>query len=104
MTHLGIALGELDAEIDIPEPIDLLGIPAGRITVQRLFYWHVAKMFYRPDYTFDEIQHINYDWYAPRNAWRQSPEEVRRWCAECGLAIERERLEEAGITVIAVKR
>lgn len=101
LTRLGISLGELDAEIDIPEPIDLLGIPAGRISVQRLFYWHVAKMFYRPDMTFDEANHINFDWYAPTNAHRQSPEEVRQWCEESGLTIEREVVEDAGITIVA---
>jgi arsenite methyltransferase len=103
LTQLGISLGELNAEIDIPQPIDVLGIPAGRINVQRLFYWHVAKMFYRPDLNFDEMNHINFDWYAPANAARQSPEEVRAWCAESGLTIEREVVEEAGITVIARK-
>jgi SAM-dependent methyltransferase len=103
LTELGIALGELGAEIEIKRPIDLLGIPAGRIDVQRLFYWHVAKMFYRPDLSFDEMNHINYDWYAPANAHRQSPQEVRQWCAELGLEIEREVVEEAGITVIARK-
>ena len=101
LTQLGIALGELGAEIEIGQPIDLLGIPAGRIDVQRLFYWHVAKMFYRPDLSFDEMNHINYDWYAPANAARQSAEEVRAWCAEFGLAIEREVVEEAGITIVA---
>jgi len=103
LTHLGIALGELNAEIDIPHPIDLLGIPAGRINVQRLFYWHIAKMFYRTDLSFDEMNHINYDWYAPANAARQSPEEVREWCTEAGLVIEREVVEDAGITIIARK-
>jgi ubiquinone/menaquinone biosynthesis C-methylase UbiE len=103
LTKLGIALGALDTEIDIPEPIDLLGIPAGRITVQRLFYWHVAKMFYRADLTLDEMNHINFDWYAPANAHRQSPEDVRQWCGAAGLAVEREVVEEAGITVIARK-
>ncbi len=103
LTQLGISLGELNAEIDIPQPIDLLGIPAGRINVQRLFYWHVAKIFYRAELTFEEMNHINFDWYAPANAYRQSPEEVRTWCAEAGLIIEREVVEDAGITVIARK-
>jgi ubiquinone/menaquinone biosynthesis C-methylase UbiE len=104
LTRLGIALGELQAEIDIPEPIELLSIPAGRIDVQRLFYWHVAKMFYRPEASFDEMNHINYDWYAPANAARQTPEEVRAWCDDLGLEIERESIQEAGITIIARKR
>lgn len=103
LTRLGIALGELGAEIDIPQPIELLGIPSGRIDVQRLFYWHVAKMFYRPDLDLEEMNHINYDWYAPANAARQSPEEMRAWCAESSLEIEREVVEEAGITIIARK-
>lgn len=103
LTQLGISLGELNVEIDIPQPVDVLGIPAGRINVQRLFYWHVAKMFYRPDLSFDEMNHINFDWYAPANAARQSPEEVRAWCAESGLTVEREVVEEAGITIIACK-
>ena len=103
LTQLGISLGELDVEVEIPAPIDLLGIPAGRISVQRLFYWHVAKAFYRPDLTFDEMNHINFDWYAPANAHRQSPEEVRAWCAAAGLVEEREVVEDAGITVIARK-
>ena len=104
LTRLGIALGELDAEIDVPQPIELLGIPAGRTTVQRLFYWHVAKVFYRADFSFDEMNHVNFDWYAPANAHRQSPDEVRQWCADAALEIERFVVEDAGITVIARKR
>ena len=101
LTRLGIALGEIDAEVHVPEPVELLGIPAGRMSVQRLFYWHVAKMFYHPDLSFEEMNHINFDWYAPMNAHRQTPEEVRRWCSEAGLTVEREVVEDAGITVIA---
>ena len=103
LTRLGIELGRLDAEVDIPEPIGLLDIPAGRTTVQRLFYWHVAKAFYRPDFSFDEMNHVNFDWYAPASAHRQTPEDVRRWCAEADMVIEREVVEDAGITVIARK-
>ena len=101
LTKLGKVLGDMQVTVDVPEDIELLQIPAGKIDLQRLFYWHVFKAFHRPDFTLEELNHLNYDWYAPRNAHRQSPEEVRAWCAEAGLAIERERVEEAGITVIA---
>lgn len=101
LTKLGIALGELDVEVDVPEEIGVLGIPAGRINVQRLFYWHVLKMFYRTDLSFDEMQHINFDWYAPKNAHRHTIEEVRGWCRDLGLEIEHEREELAGITIVA---
>jgi arsenite methyltransferase len=104
ITRLGEALGRLGVQIDIPEDIDLLGVSAGPLDIQRFFYWHVMKAYYRPDATFEELQHINYDWYAPANAHRQSPAEVRAWCAEAELEIERENVQESGITIVARKR
>jgi len=104
LTKLGKALGDLHVEIDVPESISLLEIPAGKVDIQRLFYWHVFKAFYGPDMTIDEMNHINFDWYAPKNAHRHTIEEVRGWCAKGGMTIERERVEEAGITIIARKR
>lgn len=101
LTRLGVQLGELRSTVEIEEPIPLLGIPAGRIDVQRLFYWHVFKCFYHPHLTLDEMNHINFDWYAPPNAQRQTPEQVRKWCISAGLEVEHEHLEEAGIAVIA---
>lgn len=103
LTKLGQALGKLKVEVDVPEAVDLLGIPAGRIDIQRLFYWHVAKAFYDPRLSLDEMNHINLDWYAPANAHRQTPEEVREWCRRAGLVIEREHLQESGVAVIARK-
>jgi SAM-dependent methyltransferase len=104
LTRLGKALGDLQVEVEVPEPVSLLGIPAGRISVQRLFYWYFCKAFHHPDYTIDELNHLNYDWYAPRNAHRQTPEQVRMWCEDANLVIEREVVEEAGITIVARKR
>jgi SAM-dependent methyltransferase len=103
LTKLGKLLGELDIEIDVPDAIDVLEIPAGRINLQRLFYWHVFKAYHRSEMTLDEMNHINFDWYAPRNAHRHTAQEVRNWCAQLGLQIEHECIEEAGITVIARK-
>jgi SAM-dependent methyltransferase len=103
LTKLGKLLGDLNIEIDVPEPIDLLKIPSGRINLQRLFYWHVFKAYYRPEMNLDEMNHINFDWYAPQNAHRHTIEEVRDWSAKAQFTIERERVEEAGITIIARK-
>ena len=103
LTKLGEALGTLQVEVDVPEPVDLLGIPAGRIDVQRLFYWYFCKAFHHPDFSLDEMNHLNYDWYAPRNAHRQTPEQVHTWCKEAGLEIERENVEPSGITIVARK-
>ena len=103
LSRLGDELGKLNIEIDIPEAIELLQIPAGRVNLQRLFYWHVFKAWYSPEASLEEMNHINFDWYAPRNAHRQTPGEVRAWCKELGVNIERERVEEAGITIIGQK-
>lgn len=103
LTKLGHALGELDIEIDVPEDINLLNIPSGKISLQRFFYWHVCKMYYRSGWALEEMNHVNFDWFAPKNAHRQTPDEVRTWCAALNLIIEHEKIEEAGITIIAKK-
>jgi arsenite methyltransferase len=104
LTQLGKLLGDMKIEVDVPEAIESLQIPAGKIDLQRLIYWHVFKAFHHPEMSLEELNHINLDWYVPANAHRQTPEEVRQWCAELGLVIEREHLQESGITVIARKR
>lgn len=103
LTKLGKALGELNVQVDVPEDVTLLNIPAGRIDIQRLFYWHVFKAYYHSELNLEEMNHINFDWYAPANAYRQTPEEVREWCKKAGLDIEHEQVEQAGITIIARK-
>lgn len=103
LTKLGIALGELNAEVAVPEDIPILGIPKGRIDVQRLFYWYVIKAYYRSEFSLDETNHINFDWFRPLNCHRQTPEEVRKWCEEANLRIDRMHAEEAGIYVVATK-
>ena len=103
LTKLGELLGRLNLQIDVPETIDLLGIPAGKIDLQRLFYWHIFKAYYRTEWSLEEMNHVNFDWYAPKNSFRQTPQEVRSWCKELNLDIDREIVEEAGITVIARK-
>ena len=103
LTELGIELSKINKEINIKKKIDLLDIPAGKISVQRLFYWHVAKMFYDKDLTFEEMNHINFDWYMPSNASRHSLQEIIKWCKEAELSVEKQVSENSGITIIAKK-
>jgi arsenite methyltransferase len=104
LTDLGIELGKLNIEIDVPQDISVLEIPAGKINLQRLFYWHIFKAFYDPNLSFDEMHHINFDWYAPKNAHRHTIQEVRDWCNNNGLEIKHEKEELAGITCVAKKK
>jgi SAM-dependent methyltransferase len=103
LTKLGIALGELNININIPEDIPFLGIHKGEVDLQRFFYWNICKMYYRPELTLDEINHINFDWFRPLNCHRHTPEEIKLFCKEAGLNIEVFNVQEAGITVVAVK-
>ncbi|MBM3349154.1 MAG: class I SAM-dependent methyltransferase [Betaproteobacteria bacterium] len=103
LTKLGRTLGELNIEIDIEEDIPLLGITRGRQNIQRLFYYKVCKSYYRPDYSLDEMNHINFDWFRPLNCHRHTPDEVIEFCKRANLTIERLHVEESGITVIARK-
>lgn len=103
LTRLGQALAELKVEVRVPEDIPFLGIRAGTFDLQRLFYWHFAKAFWNPDFSFEENHHINFDWYYPRYAHRQSEEELRAWCEELNLRIIHFHTQESGFTVRAIK-
>ena len=103
LTKLGQALAELRAEVDVPEDIPYLGIKAGRYDVQRLVYWHFAKLYWNETFSFEENNHVNFDWYHPRYASRHTEEEVRRWCDEAGLSITHLDAQESGYSVRATK-
>jgi hypothetical protein len=60
-------------------------------------------MFWNDELSFDENHHMNFDWYAPRYSFRQTEDEVRRWCAEADLKICRFASEESGYTVRATR-
>jgi len=103
LTKLGQALGEKKVIIDVPEAIPFLDIPAGKIDLQRFIYWYFFKAYYRPEFSLEEMNHINFDWYRPFNCHRQTLEQLKEWCSKAGLSIEHMNIQEAGITIIAKK-
>jgi SAM-dependent methyltransferase len=103
LTKLGNALGKLDVEIDIPEDIPFLGIKKGRINLQRFLYYNVFKMFYQKDFTLDEMNHINFDWFRPLNCHRHTEEEIKAYCRKAGLTIEHIDVQGSGITIVSRK-
>jgi len=100
LSQLGKKLGDLKQEIHIDEDIDVLGIPSGSYDLQRLFYWFFCKAFYRTDWSLEEMNHINFDWFRPKNCFRHTPDEVKSWLKEAKLETLEFKVEEAGITVI----
>ena len=103
ITEIGIELGKINKTININKDIDLLGIPKGKISVQRLFYWYIFKCYYDKKFSFNEMHHINYDWYSPQNASTHTKEEVKKWCKKVNLSILNFEVDNAGISVIAKK-
>jgi hypothetical protein len=100
LTELGASLAHLNVKVDIPRDIPYLGIKRGRLDLQRFFYWHICKAYYRPEFTAEENNHVNFDWFRPLNCHRQTPEEVRGYCRVARLAITHMDVQEAGITVV----
>ncbi len=103
LTRLAQALSDLHVKVDVPEDIPYLGIKAGEQDVQRLIYWSFAKLYWNEKLSFEENVHVNFDWYHPRYAHRQTEEEVRRWCREACLSIVHFDAQESGFTVRAEK-
>lgn len=103
LTELGRVLHETQAKIELERDVPLLGIKAGVHDVQRLVYWNFAKIYWNPRVSFEENVHVNFDWYRPRYAHRQTEEDVRAWCAEARLKIVRLHDSEAGYAVRAVR-
>lgn len=101
LSKLGKVLGDLNIEIEIEDDIPYLGISKGKHNLQRLFYYKICKLYYRPEYSLDEMNHINFDWFRPTNCHRHTTEEIKRFCNTADLYIERLHVEDSGITVIA---
>ena len=103
LTKLAKALTDLHAEVEVPEDIPFLGIKAGRCDVQRLLYWNFAKLYWNDELTFEENNHVNFDWYHPAYAHRQDEEEVREWMDEAGLTPIHFHVQESGFSVRATR-
>lgn len=103
-TRLAQSLASVGATVDVPEAVPLLGIAAGRQDIQRFVYWNFAKLYWHDDMTFEENVHVNFDWYRPVYAHRQTADQVRSWCEEASLDVARFNEQESGFTVVARKR
>lgn len=102
LTELGKVLSELNVKFTSPD-IPALGIKGGEYDIQRFIYWNFIKCFYRQDWTKQENDACNFDWYSPSNAERYSPEEFKAWAERLNLKINFFRSEEACHTAIVSK-
>lgn len=104
LTKLGVVLGKQNIDIDVPEDIPFLNIEKGKQNLQRFFYWNICKAFYHPEFSFEEMNHINFDWFRPLNCHRHSKEEILAYCQNAGLEIEHMNTQKAGFTIVSHKK
>jgi len=102
LTELGKTLSELDVKFTAPD-IPALGIKGGEYDIQRFIYWNFIKCFYHKDWTKEENDSCNFDWYSPSNAERYSPKEYKDWATSLELTVDFFRTEEACHTMIVSK-
>ena len=102
-THLAKALSDVKADVDVPA-VPMLGIAAGKLPIQRFVYWNFAKLYWNDEMSFEENVHVNFDWYRPVYAHRQTEADVRQWCEEARVDVTRFNEQESGYTVVATKR
>lgn len=103
LTQLAQTLSELNATITIEQDIPLLEIKAGTYPVQRFIYWYFAKLFWNEQLGFEENLHVNFDWYRPQFAHRQTKEQVLQWMQQLGMQVQWFHEQESGFTVRAQK-
>jgi len=101
LTRLGRSLAAIKQPLEIDADVPELGGNAGTYDLQRFAYYHLFKCFWNDALSFDENVNVNFDWYHPKYAHRQTPEQVRGWLAELHLEPEFFNIGESGITVIA---
>jgi arsenite methyltransferase len=99
IADIGRQLREAKVELHIEKPIPMLGIEAGDVDLQRFIYWHFFKCFH--DDGGSEITSAleNYDWYAPKYAWRNTWADVSRWIEEAYLDVIRCDDSDSGFAV-----
>lgn len=101
LTALAKELCGKGQEIKIPENFFPLGFEQGNFNLQRWMYWNILKFYWNDAFSFDDNNHVNYDWYYPKYCWRHTPEEVRDWLSELNLEENVFNVTESGISVIA---
>ncbi len=103
LTELGIALGKIDRELEIPSDIPILGIKKGKYNLQRFFYYHIMKLFYNPDLPFMRQVINNLNAYYPKHVLFLPPEEIRSYFLDLNMKIEGWSEQGNGLGIVATK-
>jgi arsenite methyltransferase len=104
LTKLGIALGQIKEELEIPEDIPFLEIKKGKYNLQRFYYYHIMKLFYNPELPFQRHVVNNWNAYYPKHVLFLAPAEIRSLFEQLGFRLEIWNEEGNGISLIAIKQ
>lgn len=104
LTKLGIALGQIKDELEVPEDIPFLGIRKGKYNLQRFFYYHIMKLFYNPELPFQRHVVNNWNAYYPKHVQFLPSEKIKSFFEDLNFRFEIWNEEGNGISVIAVKQ
>ena len=104
LTKLGMALGEIKQELDVPEDIPFLEIKKGKYNLQRFFYYHIMKLFYNPELPFQRHVVNNWNAYYPKHVLFLPAAEIRSFFEDLGFRFEIWNEEGNGVALIAVKK
>ena len=103
ITDLGKDLSDLNATLTVRSDIPLLGIKKGTYDLQRFIFYNFIKCYWNDTIDYENNVLTNFDWYHPPIAHRHTAEEVRGWCVELDLKIDRLYECGSGISVVARK-
>lgn len=103
ISKFGASLSKLKDEVQI-DSVELLGIPKGSYSVQRIFYHFFFKCFWNEGLTEAENDAINFDWYSPQIATKHTLEEVTTWFEDRNLVISHRFEDQYGITMHGTKK
>jgi SAM-dependent methyltransferase len=101
LTKLSRSLAAVRADVVVEDHVPELGIRAGRYNLQRFVYYNLFKCFWNDALSFEENVNVNFDWYHPKYAHRQTPDQVKGWLSALRLEHDFFHVGESGITVIA---
>ena len=103
LTKFAKEISEQKITIKISEDLDLLGIKNGEYDLQRFLYQFFFKCFWNEKWGFEDSNMVNFDWYYPKYAWRQTKEEITNWCEELNLKIHYIKERDSGYTCLIQK-
>lgn len=89
----------MNCKVKVPEDISILNLNAGEYDLQRFFFYNIFKCFWNNDLTYKQNVITNFDWYHPNFSHRHTKDEIRSWCNEAGLEIEKINIIESGIAI-----